>query len=40
MSLLVLGSVAFDDVRTPTGFREKVLGGSATYFAWASSTLV
>jgi len=40
MSLLVLGSVAFDDVRTPSGSREKVLGGSATYFAWASSTLV
>jgi sugar/nucleoside kinase (ribokinase family) len=39
MSLLVLGSVAFDDVRTPSGFRERVLGGSATYFAWAASTL-
>jgi sugar/nucleoside kinase (ribokinase family) len=40
MSLLVLGSVAFDDVRTPSGYRERVLGGSATYFAWAASTLV
>src|SRR5262245_40092880 len=40
MSLLVLGSVAFDDVRTPRAAREKVLGGSATYFAWAASTLV
>ncbi len=40
MSLLVLGSVAFDDVRTPAGSRERVLGGSATYFAWAASTLV
>ncbi len=40
MALLVLGSVAFDDVRTPSGFRERVLGGSATYFAWAASTLV
>ncbi len=40
MTLLVLGSVAFDDVRTPAGSREKVLGGSATYFAWASATLV
>jgi sugar/nucleoside kinase (ribokinase family) len=39
MSLLVLGSVAFDDVRTPAGYRERVLGGSATYFAWAASTL-
>lgn len=40
MALLVLGSVAFDDVRTPSGYRERVLGGSATYFAWAASTLV
>lgn len=40
MALLVLGSVAFDDVRTPAGFRERVLGGSATYFAWAAATLV
>ncbi len=40
MALLVLGSVAFDDVRTPSGFRERVLGGSATYFAWAAATLV
>jgi sugar/nucleoside kinase (ribokinase family) len=40
MALLVLGSVAFDDVRTPSGHRERVLGGSATYFAWAAATLV
>lgn len=40
MALLVLGSVAFDDVSTPSGTRERVLGGSATYFAWAASTLV
>jgi len=40
MSLLVLGSVAFDDVRTPSGFRERVLGGSAAYFAWSAATLV
>lgn len=40
MALLVLGSVAFDDVTTPHGARERVLGGSATYFAWAASTLV
>jgi len=40
MSLLVLGSVAFDDVKTPSGYRERVLGGSATYFAWCSAMLV
>ncbi len=39
MSLLVLGSVAFDDVKTPSGYRERVLGGSATYFAWCSAML-
>ena len=29
MSLLVVGSVAFDSVRTPYGEAEEVLGGSA-----------
>jgi sugar/nucleoside kinase (ribokinase family) len=37
MSLLVVGSVAFDTVRTPYGQAEEVLGGSATYFAVAAS---
>ncbi|HWP84953.1 MAG TPA: PfkB family carbohydrate kinase [Terriglobia bacterium] len=37
MSLLVVGSVAFDAVRTPHGSVEKMLGGSATYFAVAAS---
>lgn len=37
MALLVIGTVAFDDVETPFGRREKVLGGSATYFSYASS---
>ena len=40
MPLLVLGSVAFDDVKTPSGMRERVLGGSATFFAWAAATFV
>ena len=39
MALLVLGSVAFDDVKTPVGYRERVLGGSATYFAWCAAML-
>ncbi|TMA26303.1 MAG: sugar kinase [Deltaproteobacteria bacterium] len=39
MSLLVVGSVALDSVETPFGAREDVLGGSATYFAAASSLL-
>ena len=33
MSLLVVGSVAFDAVETPFGSREKMLGGSATHFS-------
>ena len=37
MSLLVCGSIAFDTVRTPFGYAERVLGGSAVYFAFAAS---
>jgi sugar/nucleoside kinase (ribokinase family) len=33
MSLLVVGSVALDSVRTPFGSTDAALGGSATYFA-------
>jgi len=35
--LLVVGSVAFDTVKTPFGEVEDVLGGSATYFSTAAS---
>ena len=37
MSLLVVGSVAFDDLTTPFGRREHALGGSATYFSLSAS---
>ncbi len=37
MSLLVVGSVAFDSVKTPFGEAKEVLGGSATYFSAAAS---
>ncbi|MGB9177833.1 MAG: PfkB family carbohydrate kinase [Pyrinomonadaceae bacterium] len=37
MSLLVVGSVAFDAVETPFGKREKMLGGSATHFSISAS---
>jgi sugar/nucleoside kinase (ribokinase family) len=37
MSILVVGSVAFDTVETPFGKAEKVLGGSASFFAVAAS---
>jgi sugar/nucleoside kinase (ribokinase family) len=37
MSILVVGSVAFDTVETPFGKAEKVLGGSASFFSVAAS---
>lgn len=37
MSLLVVGSVAFDSIRTPHGEVEGCLGGSATFFSVAAS---
>ncbi len=37
MSLLVVGSVAFDSVETPFGKVEDVLGGSALYFSTSAS---
>lgn len=37
MSILVVGSVAYDNLETPSGKREKVLGGTATNFSMAAS---
>jgi len=37
MSLLVVGSVAFDSIRTPHGEVDGILGGSATFFSVAAS---
>jgi sugar/nucleoside kinase (ribokinase family) len=37
VSLTVVGSIAFDSVRTPFGERERMLGGSAVHFALAAS---
>jgi sugar/nucleoside kinase (ribokinase family) len=37
MSLTVVGSIAFDAVRTPFGERPKMLGGAAVHFALAAS---
>ena len=37
MSLLVVGSVAFDALESPYGKVERTLGGAATYFAVAAS---
>lgn len=37
MSLLVLGTVAFDTIETPFGKADRIIGGAGTYVAWASS---
>jgi len=37
MSILVVGSVAYDTVETPFGRAERVLGGSASFFSVAAS---
>ena len=37
MSLLVVGSIAYDTIETPTARRENILGGSAPFFAYAAS---
>jgi sugar/nucleoside kinase (ribokinase family) len=37
MSILVVGSVAFDNIASPSGRAEDILGGAATYFALAAS---
>lgn len=37
MSLLTVGTVAFDDIETPFGRAEKIVGGAATYIALAAS---
>jgi len=37
MSILVVGSVAYDTVETPFGTAERVLGGSASFFSVAAS---
>ena len=36
MALTVVGSIAFDSVRTPFGERDRMLGGSAVHFALAA----
>lgn len=40
MSLLVVGSLAYDGIETPFGVRDRILGGSATYITLTSSYFV
>lgn len=37
MSLLTVGTVAFDDIETPFGRAERIIGGAATYISLAAS---
>src|SRR5437588_10258930 len=37
MSLLVVGSIAFDSIETPNGAVDDALGGSATFFSYSAS---
>lgn len=39
MSLTIVGTVAFDSVKTPYGKVDKVIGGAATFAGWAASYL-
>ena len=36
MSLVVLGTVALDHVKTPSGVKKDMLGGSAAHFAMSA----
>jgi sugar/nucleoside kinase (ribokinase family) len=37
MSLIVVGSMAFDAIETPFGKSDRIVGGAATYIAWSAS---
>ena len=37
MSLLVIGTVAFDAIETPFGKTDKIIGGAATYASFSAS---
>jgi len=40
MSLITLGTMAFDAIETPFGKTDRIVGGSATYVAYAASNFV
>lgn len=40
MSLIVVGTMAYDAIETPFGKTDKIVGGSATYVAYAASNFV
>jgi sugar/nucleoside kinase (ribokinase family) len=40
MSLIVIGSMAFDAIETPFGKTDRIVGGAATYVAYAASNFI
>lgn len=40
MSLIVVGTMAFDAIETPFGKADKIIGGSATYVAYTASNFI
>lgn len=40
MALIVVGSMAFDQIETPFGKSDRIVGGAATYIAWSASHFV
>ncbi|MEJ0083326.1 MAG: hypothetical protein WDM78_20780 [Puia sp.] len=40
MALICVGSMAYDAIETPFGKREKIVGGAATYAAYAAANIV
>ena len=40
MSLIVVGTMAFDAIETPFGKIDQIVGGSATYVAYAASNFI
>lgn len=40
MSLITVGTMAFDAIETPFGKADKIVGGSATYVAYAASNFI
>jgi len=40
MSVLVVGTMAFDAIETPFGKSDRIIGGAATYIAYSASNFV
>lgn len=40
MSVIVVGTMAFDEIETPFGKSGKIIGGSASFIAWAAANFV